>query len=829
MSAESRPFALFGDVCTNVNEPVAMASKYWNMLHLSYAETHPKFATSDSKELYPTFFRMVPGDRNLIAARCHLLLSYNWTRVGTIKQSDEPRYALPHETLTTKLENVYGIRVLYTAGLSVDQIHNIGFELDELKRRDAHIIIGDFSPSFAVKILCEAHSKEMYGTNYVWILPGYHEDKWWKNVEETNCTQSDLEEVLKWHFALEFAPERPNIEMPVVGNKSVHQVRDELKEFCDHRRCIHDIHSSYAYDGIWTLALALNRTITDGDFLPNRTFEAINANAFEGLTGLVKFENNERLGLVYIYQWWDGSYNKIGHYDSAEDVFVIRSHADWTPPLDATVVVRERLYVSLFLFAIMSGLALIGVILALLFLAVNVKYRNHRIIKMSSPNMNNLIIVGSICTYISVLLLGVDTRVVSESGFQKLCYAKTWVLSVGFTLAFGSMFSKTWRVHSIFTNIRKDKKAIKDYQLFLIVALLLGIDAFILCLWAIISPFRFTVTVTETIHSKNILIVPELERCQSDYSIYFQVVFYVIKGMLMIFGCFLAWETRAVNVPALNDSKYIGMSVYNVVVMCVIGLSLTFILQERVNEAFALTSFFIIFCTTLTLSLVFVPKIIELLRSPRGGENQRYRKGMMKSMVGKNGADKLQRSLSFGADGIKEKIAQIEEENMKLHQILVTKSGELWDLLERLRQLGENVRDQKGSRGLCCVGAQLTSSGGINLNEPSIIIGEEMKSNSAVLSTTQNGSATQSIEKIDQTKAANDNGANNNMDAILPRNHLRKPSSEPTSPFDMKANNNMAKPSPSAYFSTSGLSVMVMQKPDSGWPWSDPNQPTTML
>lgn len=55
MSSESRPFALFGDVCTNVNEPVAMASKYWNILHLSYAETHPKFATSDSKEVPPSF------------------------------------------------------------------------------------------------------------------------------------------------------------------------------------------------------------------------------------------------------------------------------------------------------------------------------------------------------------------------------------------------------------------------------------------------------------------------------------------------------------------------------------------------------------------------------------------------------------------------------------------------------------------------------------------------------------------------------------------------------------------------------------------------------
>lgn len=59
----------------------------------------------------------------------------------------------------------------------------------------------------------------MYGGNYVWVLPGYHEDDWWKNVSGTNCTQSDLEEVLQGHFALEFAPERPNIDMRAVGNK----------------------------------------------------------------------------------------------------------------------------------------------------------------------------------------------------------------------------------------------------------------------------------------------------------------------------------------------------------------------------------------------------------------------------------------------------------------------------------------------------------------------------------------------------------------------------------------------------------------------------------
>jgi hypothetical protein len=46
----------------------------------------------------------------------------------------------------------------------------------------------------------------------------------------------------------------------------------------------------------------------------------------------------------------------------------------------------------------------------------------------------------------------------------------------GFSLAFGAMFSKTWRVHSIFTDLKLNKKVIKDYQLFMVVGILLAID-----------------------------------------------------------------------------------------------------------------------------------------------------------------------------------------------------------------------------------------------------------------------------------------------------------------------------------------------------------------
>lgn len=70
---------------------------------------------------------------------------------------------------------------------------------------------------------------------------------------------------------------------------------------------------------------------------------------------------------------------------------------------------------------------------------------------------------------------------------------------MGFTLAFGSMFSKTWRVHLIFAYIRRDKKAIKDFQLYMIVATIMLIDIVILLLWATVSPFRFSIIEQQTI------------------------------------------------------------------------------------------------------------------------------------------------------------------------------------------------------------------------------------------------------------------------------------------------------------------------------------------
>lgn len=84
---------------------------------------------------------------------------------------------------------------------------------------------------------------------------------------------------------------------------------------------------------------------------------------------------------------------------------------------------------------------------------------------------------------------------------------------------------------------------------------------------------------------------------------------------VQLFGCFLAWETRNVSIPALNDSKYIGMSVYNVGIMCIIGAAVSFLTRDQPNVQFCIVALVIIFCSTITLCLVFVPKVRTLQNS----------------------------------------------------------------------------------------------------------------------------------------------------------------------------------------------------------------------
>ena len=107
------------------------------------------------------------------------------------------------------------------------------------------------------------------------------------------------------------------------------------------------------------------------------------------------------------------------------------------------------------------------------------------------------------------------------------------------------------------------------------------------------------------------VIHPYVFTCHSEYQNYFLVTTLGCKGLLLVFGIFLAWETRNIEIKALNDSKYIGISVYNVVILSVVGVILATLMasSEHHDVYLALMSLVVIICTAATLGIVFVPKV----------------------------------------------------------------------------------------------------------------------------------------------------------------------------------------------------------------------------
>ena len=90
-------------------------------------------------------------------------------------------------------------------------------------------------------------------------------------------------------------------------------------------------------------------------------------------------------------------------------------------------------------------------------------------------------------------------------------------------------------------------------------------------------------------------------------------LFFLVKGLLLIFGIFFAWETRKVKIEALNDSQQIGICVYNVMVMSVVAVPLVNILSEsQMDIVYGVTAMAILICVTTTLVLVFGSKVINI-------------------------------------------------------------------------------------------------------------------------------------------------------------------------------------------------------------------------
>ena len=177
------------------------------------------------------------------------------------------------------------------------------------------------------------------------------------------------------------------------------------------------------------------------------------------------------------------------------------------------------------------------------------------------------------------------------------------------------------------------------------------LDIAVLLVWYFRNPMSRTVEKfaleSPQMTDEDVKIEPQLEHCDANM-IWYAIIF-GWKGLLMIFGLFLAYETRSTKVKLINDSRFVGMSVYNVVILCTITGPVSLVISNQVNAHFAFIAFTIFFCCFMSMALVFIPKLTEICRR-RGAHAMTTNGTFNETMTTKEEQEKLERLIQENDD-----------------------------------------------------------------------------------------------------------------------------------------------------------------------------------
>ena len=91
---------------------------------------------------------------------------------------------------------------------------------------------------------------------------------------------------------------------------------------------------------------------------------------------------------------------------------------------------------------------------------------HHHLNESSDCDISVVFTAGILLVYLLVIILGIDSNLVSTGVFSGLCQTRLWLGVIAFTLVYGSILAQTFRVFYILRNIKvaQNKDKIRVYS-----------------------------------------------------------------------------------------------------------------------------------------------------------------------------------------------------------------------------------------------------------------------------------------------------------------------------------------------------------------------------
>ena len=384
----------------------------------------------------------------------------------------------------------------------------------------------------------------------------------------------------------------------------------------------YSVWATYFYDALWAWAVVCNRlTNTHADLklndyeygnttLSNLLLDEFYALDFDGVSGKIKFyrETGFLNRAFDVFQVVDATLQVVAYY--SQEAFLKIGPLQHIPD-EFEMIVNSIPVAVVAIFLVIELLQGAVVIVLHIF---SIKYRKYHSVKASSPKLNQLIFIGAYIFVVAMFLGSLEfLSEINGTLAANLCNTLwPWLFPVAFTLTFGTVAARTWRLYRIFTHYLNPGRLISNPILVGLVMALLVVDVIIGIVWVSVDPLILREEIYD--HNATVQII-NLSCLSGNYYIWFGVVI-SYKGVLLIAVLVLAVLTRNIQNQSFT-TKTLRVLVYLFTIVFVVGflcyyLFLFFMPLSPLD--------FVVLYTTLNAmlflfnALVFFPPLLPLVR-----------------------------------------------------------------------------------------------------------------------------------------------------------------------------------------------------------------------
>ena len=618
---------IVGPGCTAAAIAVAeqVSRPQYSLIAITPSATSPNL----ENEKYMNTFATISSSVAYVKVYRALMDHNGWSAVSILY--DENRQYFLDTFKKFSEEEVNASRVVYQSAVLHRKTEQF-FPLSDIKAMDRGRVILSFAASNTARdMMCLAYHEEMIYPTYQWVFHDrtvpqlkkstsfiYHEKKY-------DCNEEQMAQAINGILLVQYKIEQDDADIISHTKQSFSEYYESYTE--ELNRCNNDGYLNYAntnYDAAWALALALNKTAETVNLTayrygqPNITKQIrkeLFKVRFDGASGPIQFRADSRSPVTDIKVIQLKLSETNSDVEEVEVAFFNGTLTVHNMPNASAVFISDTFDIKrVFIHKALGSLVILIAAILLGFTGalhiVNTVWYRYRAIKATSPNISHLIFGGCYLFGISVIIYSVQ-QTFSWSGivYSVLCNTFRWSLILGYTLIFGTVLAKVWRVYRLFKHFRNESPGylVSDNALTIFVILLLVADTFLCTIWDSTDPFVYEEYVESRIQINKIPSLLIRSTCNCRHFILWIGVVGTYKGAIALLLVAYLILNRKIRRRDFQHTKKINILIYSLTMMGGVFFPIYFLLHRS-----DIHISFVILCMILSITILMSCLILFL-------------------------------------------------------------------------------------------------------------------------------------------------------------------------------------------------------------------------